>query len=160
MIRLAVSLIALIAALVVASPEVLAEDSAACSLYEIKASNDEGGIDKALKPLEKLLKKPPFSTWKSFKLLKKHDGELVRMKARTFKLASGGKVTLLFRDVIAAGKNKKKSKPRLRLTLTLDGKDGKRKAEVTIKIDSGDFNVTGNSEGKEMLILATTCTLK
>lgn len=134
-------------------------DEAACTLYEIKASKGEGGIDKELAPLAKKLKKPPFSTWKTFKLLKKHTATAVRMKAVTLKLVSGGKVTLLYRDLMES--KKRKSKPRLRLSMTLDDKNGKRKLDLTIKLDSGDYHLIGSDADKDgTKILATTCSVK
>ncbi|MBT8493053.1 MAG: hypothetical protein KJO07_08340 [Deltaproteobacteria bacterium] len=136
-----------------------APDKADCQLYEIKATKDpKGGVDPALKPLAKKLSKPPFDSWKSFKLLARHKKTVERMKALELKLKPGGKLTLLYRDLISApGK-----KPRLRLSLTLDSKSGKRVADLTIKLDSGDYNLIGGGTlpGGAAYILATTCKVK
>jgi hypothetical protein len=56
-------------------------DKAKCDVFEIKASNDKGGMDAKLKPLRKKLKNPPFSAWKTFKLVKQHAIKATRMKA-------------------------------------------------------------------------------
>jgi hypothetical protein len=136
-----------------------APEKADCQLFEIKATKDpKGGIDPALKPLAKKLSKPPFDSWKSFKLLAKHAQKVERMKPLELKLAPGGKLTLLYRDRIA----ERGKKPRLRLSLTLDSKSGKRVADLTIQLDSGDYNLIGGGTlpDKAAYILATTCKVK
>ena len=115
-----------------------------CAIYEMAASNGKPDVDPALRPLQKKLKKPPFSSWKTFKLLKKHDKQAVRMKALILPLYTGSKLSLLYRDSSAAqGK-----KVRLRLTFTLDDKTDKRKLNGTLNLDSGDFSLIGNDSDK------------
>jgi hypothetical protein len=115
-----------------------------CAIYEMAASDGKPDVDPALRPLQKKLKKPPFSSWKTFKLLKKHDQQAVRMKALNLKLVTGSKLSLLYRDQAAAqGK-----KVRLRLTFTLDDKNDKRKLNGTLNLDSGDFSLIGNEADK------------
>lgn len=115
-----------------------------CTFYEMAASDGKPEVDPALQPLRKKLKKPPFSSWKTFKLLKKHDLKAVRMKALNLKLVTGSKLSLLYRDQEAAqGK-----KVRLRVTFTLDDKNDKRKLNSTLILDSGDFSAIGNEADK------------
>ena len=115
-----------------------------CAIYEMAASNGAPAVDPALKPLQKKLKRPPFSSWKTFKLLKKHDKQALLMKALTLSLQTGSKLSLLYRDQSAAqGK-----KVRLRVTFTLDDKNGKRKLNSTLNLDSGDFSLIGNESDK------------
>lgn len=130
-------------------------DRADCTVLEIRASNDDGGIDPALRPVAKKLKRPPFSSWKSFRLLKKHSRQVVKMKALELRLVSGGRMALLYRESVPA----KKNKTRLRLSLTLDDKNGKRKLDLTIKLDSGDYHLIGGDplEGGATYVLATSC---
>jgi hypothetical protein len=128
-----------------------------CAIYEMAASNGTPAVDAALKPLSKKLKRPPFSSWKTFKLLKKHDQQAVRMKALNLKLATGSKLSLLYRDQNAAqGK-----KVRLRVTFTLDDKNDKRKLNSTLNLDSGDFSLIGNESDKladgATYIVAVSC---
>ncbi|HYU14989.1 MAG TPA: hypothetical protein VEL05_02915 [Candidatus Acidoferrum sp.] len=129
--------------------------TAECSIFEIKATSEEGGVDPALRPLAKKLKKPPFSSWKSFKLLKKHDKTVEKMKALNLGLVTGSKLALLFRGASGG----QASKVRLRLTFTLDDKTGKRWLDGTINIDSGDYSLIGGDsiEGGGTYILAVTC---
>lgn len=133
-------------------------DTATCLVMEIKATTGEGGIDPALKPITAKLKKPPFSAWKTFKLLKKHDLAAPQMKAVSVKLTGGGKLGLLYKERSDA----KGSKPRLRVGMTLDNAAGKRKADITLKVDSGDYTLMGQDAGKDgsSRLLAISCTLK
>lgn len=152
-----------LAALCLAAAPAAAQESAPsktaqCQVYEIKASSEGGGIDPALKVLERKLKKPPFSSWKTFKLLKKHDRQVEQMKALSLPLVPGGKMSILYRDRSdAAGK-----KPRLRLSFTLDDETGKRVLDGTIKLDSGDYYLIGGDEleGGGTYILAVSCAVR
>jgi hypothetical protein len=132
-----------------------AAGSADCQVFEIKASNDDGGVDDALKPLARKLKKPPFSSWKTFKLLKKHDKTVEKMKALSLALVTGSKLALLFRGASGG----QPSKVRLRLSFALDDKSGKRKVDGTINLDSGDYSLIGGDsiEGGGTYILAVSC---
>lgn len=126
------------------APPPAAPQQVDCAIYEMAASDGKPDVDPALKPLQKKLKKPPFSSWKTFKLLKKHDRQALRMKALTLALQTGSKLSLLYRDQTAdQGK-----KVRLRVTFTLDDKTGKRKLNSTLNLDSGDFSLIGNEADK------------
>lgn len=133
-----------------------APETASCKIFEIKATKDgKKGIAKELAPLRKKLSRPPFDSWKSFEVLAMHAETIERMKALELKLVPGGELSLLYRDLISS----KGKKPRLRLSFTLDDKDGKRIADLTVKLDSGDYNLIGGGrlEGGAAYILATTC---
>jgi hypothetical protein len=128
-----------------------------CAVYEMAASSDKPNVDPALRPLQRKLKKPPFSSWTSFKLLKKHDQQALKMKALVLPLFTGSKLSVLYRDQIAdPGK-----KVRLRVTFTLDDKNGKRKLNSTLNLDSGDFSLIGGDwdklPGGETYIVAVSC---
>ena len=130
-------------------------NEADCIFYEIEASNGTASVDKALTPLAKKLKKPPFSSWKTFKLLKKHDKRVQKMKALRQPLVTGSKMTLLYRDRSGGGDQK----VRLRLKFTLDDKNDKRKLDSTINVDSGDHSLIGGDElpGGGTYILGVSC---
>ena len=133
-------------------------DEANCTVFEIKATAGEGGIDAELKRISKKLKKPPFSAWKTFKVVKKHSVKAPQKQAVSVTLAGGGKLGLLYKERSDA----KGSKPRLRVGLTLDNKAGKRKADITLKVDSGDYTLVGQDAGKDgsSQLLAISCALK
>lgn len=137
--------------------EAMAEQ-ANCTVFEIKATSGEGGIDAELKPITGKLKKPPFSAWKTFKVIKKHVAEAARMQAVSLKLADGGKLGLLYKERSDA----KGAKPRLRVGMTLDNAAGKRKADITLKVDSGDYTLVGQDAGKDgsSRLLAISCAVK
>ena len=156
--RAATTMLVALSVLVAYSSSAWAQDSATCKIFEIKATKGKGGIDPALKPLKKKLSQPPFDSWTSFKLMAKHDKKVERMKALELKLAPGGKLSLLYRDrTEAPGK-----KSRLRLTFTLDDKTGKRIFDMTLKLDSGAFNLIagGRLPDEAAYILATACSVK
>ena len=137
------------------APAKPAADQAACKIFEIKATNEPGGVDPALRPLAKKLKKPPFSSWKTFHLLKRHDQVLQRMKQLDLKLVTGSRMGLLYREKSGGTK----TKVRLRLSFTLDDKHGKRKLDGTINVDSGDYYLIGGDEVEGgTYIVAVSCT--
>lgn len=128
------------------------DDEASCQVLEVKASNDGEEIDAELKPLARKLKKPPFSAWKRFRLLKRHDRAVTRMKATDLDLVPGGKLSILYREQ-AGG--------RLRLTFTLDDKSGKRLFNGTVNLDVGDYSLIGGEpfpgEGDATYIIGVSC---
>jgi len=133
-------------------------DEAKCTVIEIKATSGEGGIDAELKPITNKLKKPPFSAWKTFQVVKKHGVKAPHMKAVSVSLADGGKLGLLYKERNDA----KGSKTRLRIGFTLDNKAGKRKADITLKVDSGDYTLIGQDADKDgsSRLLAISCAIK
>lgn len=149
--RLSVVVLAL--ALVAVGPAVAAADKVSCDVLEISAtSGTEAKIPAELKPLEKKLKKKPFSSWNVFTLLSKTSKDIERLKAEDVKLTKG-KATVLFRDL-----DKGTKKNRVSLTVTTEDENGKRIADTKVNIDAGDYIVIGrtlaNDDGH---LLALTC---
>src|SRR5580692_7292618 len=69
-----------------------------CTMFEVAAtSSSSPAIDPDLKPLEKKLKKPPFSAWNTFHVQSRHDETLQKSKPETLNLKSG-KATIMLRD--------------------------------------------------------------
>jgi hypothetical protein len=138
------------------------EPKADCEVHEIQAHNGEGGIDPALKPLARKLQKPPFSGWKSFRLLAKHELALTQKQPAGLGLATGGKMTLLYREKVEA----KGKKPRLRLSVNLDDAKGKRTLDATTLVDSGDVwliggePMAGEKNPDATYVVAIACALK
>ncbi|MCG8421012.1 MAG: hypothetical protein MJE77_24080 [Proteobacteria bacterium] len=128
--------------------------TANCSFLEIEASNKEGGIDGKLKPLAKKLKKPPLSSWKSYKLVAKHDKSLARMKPEDIRLTLGGKLSALLRRQ----GNSQGQKTRFEVSITIDNKSGKRAVDSTINVSSGDYLIFAFDVTSERgNLLAFTC---
>jgi hypothetical protein len=140
-----------LAALVLAATTRIAaaDDKADCSTLEISASNaKDPAMDADLKPLEKKLKKPPFSSWNVFKKLSNSTVTLTRNKAETLKLKQGG-ASLLLRE---------RTDKRLELAVTMDGADGKRQLDTKPSLTAGDWLLlVGTNAKDEGHILALTC---
>jgi len=158
--RLLTIAVGTLAWLLAAAPSAYASD-ADCDVYEIEASDDAGGIDKGLDAkLGKVLKKAPFTSWKSFKLLKKHTKPVDENKPVSFDLTTAGKLTLNLKGVEAKPGKKK----RLRIQATMHGKDGKQQLETTSSVDSGDAWLIGGeplpAKPKSTYFVGIACTAK
>ncbi|MBP6629083.1 MAG: hypothetical protein KA297_06625 [Kofleriaceae bacterium] len=133
-----------------------AEDSASCEFLEIHAASSASpAVPPELKRLEKKLKKPPFSSWNTFRLLTQNARTLGRLRSEQVKLSNGA-ATILFRDVQRSGSKK----ARLALSVTLDDQTGKRVLDTKVAVDSGDFVLFGRSlPSNEGHVLAISCKL-
>jgi hypothetical protein len=122
---------------------------AECSYVEIAATNEKSAsIDPALKPLEKKLKKPPFTAWNTFKQLQSGGASLTKNKAESIKLKEGAS-SLMLRD---------RSEKRVELTVTMDGTDGKRVLEAKPAFKAGDWLLlVGTNAKDDGHILGLTC---
>lgn len=132
----------------------VASADVACLIWEIEASSAATpAVDPTLKPLERKLKKPPFSSWNVFKRLGAHTLSLAPQQVGAVTLVHG-KAGLLFREVTTRdGK-----KPRLALGITLDDGSGKRVVDTKLNVDAGDFVVVGRSlPADKGQLVALTC---
>ena len=122
---------------------------AECTYVEISATNaKDASIDPALKPLEKKLKKPPFTAWNTFKQLQSGSASLTKNKAEAIKLKEGAS-SLMLRD---------RSEKRVELTVTMDGADGKRVLEAKPAFKAGDWLLlVGTNAKDDGHILGLTC---
>ena len=128
--------------------------TATCSFLEIAATNaDPGSIDPALKAIEKKLKRPPFTSWNTFKLLGKASKELALLKAEVVTMTQG-QASVLFRQSSKAS-NKKE---RFELSITVDDQNGKRVVDTKTSVDAGDYILIGRSlPNNDGHFLALTC---
>ena len=125
-----------------------ADDKADCDYLEISASSGKDpAMDSELKPLEKKLKKPPFSSWNVFHTLASGHVTLQKLKAETLKLKSG-QAGLLLRE---------RAEKRLELTIQIDNADGKRVIDNKQSVNTGEWLVFGQNVGDNGHILALTC---
>lgn len=126
-----------------------AQDAATCSYVEISATTSKDGvIDPELKPLEKKLKKPPFTAWNSFKKLSAGAPALARNKPESLKLEQAT-ATVMLRD---------RSAKRVELSVTLDNAKGKRVLDVKPAVKVGDWLLLVVSNAKDDgNILGLTC---
>lgn len=123
-----------------------------CSYVEITATNaktaKDATIDVDLKPLEKKLKKPPFTAWNTFKKLSSGMSPLTKNKPETLKLKQAT-ASVMLRD---------RSPKRVELTITLDNAAGKRVLEAKPAVKVSDWLLLVVSNAKDDgHILALTC---
>lgn len=134
------------------SPSLAQSTDATCLFLEIRASNDDSGIDPELKRLKKKLEKPPLSAWKSFKLVAKHEKSLTRMKEQEVDLQLGGKLSALLREK-TAGK-----KTRFDLSVAIDNQKGTREVDTKASVAADQFLIFAYDASKESgNLLAFTC---
>jgi hypothetical protein len=127
-----------------------AEVTAECEFLEISAkAGDKPAIDAVLKPVEKKLVKPPFSTWNQFKLLSRSKTTLAKKKPETIALKIGSATATLVEIV---------DKSKVRLTFTMDDDKGKHVVNNTTTVEAGDYvmfvHSLANNEGH---LLSLTC---
>ena len=127
-----------------------AEATTACEFLEISAkTGDKPAIDAELKPVEKKLKRPPFSTWNQFKLLSSSKRSLAKKKTESIALKTGSATVTLVEIV---------DKSKVRLTVTMDDDKGKHVADNTTTVEAGDYVIfvhpLGNNDGH---MLSLTC---
>lgn len=121
-----------------------------CEFFEIAAkTGDKPSIDAELKPVEKKLKKAPFSTWNEFKLLSHAQKSLSKKKPESIGLKIGAATATLVEIV---------DKSKVRLTVTMDDEKGKQVANNTTTVEAGDHVIfvhgLPNNEGH---LLSLTC---
>jgi hypothetical protein len=124
---------------------------ASCELLEVEATSaKDPGIDAELRPLERKLKNPPFSSWNKFHLLSRTERTLEHLKPEVVQLKAG-KITAILLDQI--GKSK------VRLGLSIDDDKGKRTVDNTkVTVEAGDWVILGDSQPNNAgHLLALTC---
>jgi len=147
---LAVALIAAIAALGATAAPARADVTTSCEFLEISAKQGAAAaIDADLKPVEKKLKKPPFSNWNQFKLLSHSQKSLAKKKPEAVGLKLGSATATLVEIV---------DKSKVRLTVTMDDNKGKQVTNSTTTVEAGDYVIfvheLANNEGH---LLSLTC---
>jgi len=133
-------------------------DRVTCDFLEIGATNSkDGGVADELKPLQKKLKKPPFSSWNTFTLLQppiQGVGLALRQTATlTLKKGTAG---VILREI----ERSEQKKPRVGLGVTVDDGERKRVVDTKFTVDAGDFIVVGRSlPNNDGHLLAIYCKL-
>ncbi|MCE9576522.1 MAG: hypothetical protein K8W52_25455 [Deltaproteobacteria bacterium] len=143
-----------VAGVALAAPgRALADDTASCSVIEIGATNaKDPSIPPGLKPLEKKLKKPPLSSWNSFKVMSSTTLNLSAMRAAPVKLATG-QASLMLREI----EKREGKRPRLALAVTMDDASGKRVVDSKVSVDAGDTLMVGSLVNDDGHFLAISC---
>jgi hypothetical protein len=139
-----------IAAALLAARPARAEVTTSCEFFEISAKHgDKPVIDGELQPVEKKLKKPPFSAWNQFRLLTHAQKSLAKKKPESIGLRLGSATATLIEIV---------DKSKVRLTVTMDDAKGKQVGNTTATVEAGDHVIVvqelPNNEGH---LLSLTC---
>ncbi|HWU87151.1 MAG TPA: hypothetical protein VN253_07750 [Kofleriaceae bacterium] len=126
--------------------------SVTCDFIEIGATKAKTpSIDPKLGPIEKRLKKAPFSTqWNEFKQLSETTRKLDKKKTETIPLKQGSATATLVEIV---------DKSKVRLTVTIDNAKGRQAVNTTTLVDAGDYVIhtvvlPPNDDGH---LVAVTC---
>jgi hypothetical protein len=146
----AVLAVGVITALAGTATPARAQVATECEFLEMSAkAGDKPSIDPELKPVEKKLKKPPFSTWNQFKLLSHSSKSLAKKKVEPIALKIGAATVTLIEIV---------DKSKVRLTVTMDDEKGKQVANNTTTVEGGDHVIfvhgLANNDGH---LLSLTC---
>jgi hypothetical protein len=147
--RATLALIA-VAVLTATAPRAHAEVTADCDFLEISAkAGDKPAIDAELKPVEKKLKKQPFSSWNQFKLLSHVHKSLAKKKVEPISLKLGSATATMIEIV---------DKSKVRLTIMMDDQKGKQVANNTATVEAGDYLIYVHSlPNNEGHLLSLTC---
>jgi hypothetical protein len=140
--------LALLAVAALATPAFAGD--AECEYVEIAATNakEGAGIAADLKPLEKKLKKPPFTAWNTFTKLSSGTVALTTSKAETLKLKQGSSSVML----------RGRAPKRVELTVTMDNAAGKRILDAKPAFKAGDWLLlVGTNAKDDGHILGLTC---
>jgi len=122
-----------------------------CDFIEIAATKGKAAsIDAALGPVEKKLKKAPFSTqWSEFKQLSTTSKKLDKKKAEAIPLKQGSATATLLETVDKSG---------ARLNVTIESPKGKKAVDNTSVVSAADYViytiVQSNGDGH---LVAVTC---
>jgi hypothetical protein len=127
-----------------------ADVTSECEFLEISArAGDKPAIDAELQPVEKKLKKPPFSTWNQFKLLSRSQKSLAKKKPESINLKIGAATATLVEIV---------DKSKVRLTVAMDDEKGKQVINNTTTVEAGDHVIFVHGlPNNEAHLLSLTC---
>lgn len=142
---------ALIATPAFAGPAKAPDVSASCDFVEISAKQgDKPSIEGELTPMEKKLKKPPFSAWNQFKLLSRTQKSLTKKKVEPIGLKLGAATATLVEIV---------DQSKVRLTVTMDDDKGKHVVNTTTTtVEAGDYVIFVHElAGNEGHLLSVKC---
>ena len=125
---------------------------ARCTLKVVNALPGPGGIDPAITRLRTYLEKPPFSHWKSFKLLSEKDDELHPGGSAHYKLPNGKDAVVSYTEHLSVAK-----KHIVRGTLQVESAKGAT-AKTAFSLDEGGFFMfAGEDFNGGMLIYSLSC---
>lgn len=137
--------------------KVAAADQVQCTIRTAVGSEKKGGIDKRLSKLRKQFSKPPFSAFKSIKLLSTRSLNIAQGAAQRTTLPNSKVLKLTFKERLLA-----QGKQRLRLHLSITKPKSRKFLPGTLYTiaDGGTLLVGGAQHQGGTLIFAITCKAK
>lgn len=129
-------------------------DKVACTVRAMHGLEAAGGIDKRLKVLKKKLKRPPFSPYKTIKLLQAKKLTIAQSSHQQTTLPDGKVLRLTFKEKLLL-----KGRLRVRMHLKLSEPKSKKLLARTIYsiADGGTFLVAGAKYKGGIMIIGVTC---
>jgi predicted sugar kinase len=131
-----------------------AEAAVTCTVRSMVGLQSSGGIDKRLSFLRKQLKRPPFSAYKTIKLLAKQQIEMARRASKQVGLPNGTQLKLTFIEKLLI-------KKRVRLRLHLEISKTKPRKLLTNTVftiaDGGTLLLAGQAHQGGTLVVGVTC---
>lgn len=135
-----------------------AGDAVTCTLRLIHGLETPGGIDKRLAAFRKQLSKPPFSAFKTLRLVKQQELQIPRGATKKAKLPTGKILKLKFKERLLERKNK----IRLRIHLSITPPKQKRFLPGTLYVisDGGTIFAGGDAFKGGRMVVGITCRSK
>ncbi len=133
---------------------VAAADTVSCTVRSMQGLAAKGGIDKRLKLLNKQLSKPPFSLFKTIRLVEARKLSIAQGASSKTTLPDGKVLSLTFKEKLLV-----KSRLRLRMFLTLAHPRTKKLLARTVYsiADGGTFLLAGAKFKGGTMIVGVTC---
>lgn len=129
-----------------------------CTVRSILALQQPGSVDKRLAFLRKKLAKPPFSAFKSFKLLESKELSIPQATRQKATLPTGKILKLTYKEKLLDGKDHL----RLRMHLSITPPKGKKFLPGTLFTiaNKGTLLVAGDKHQNGTLVVGITCEAK
>jgi hypothetical protein len=133
-------------------------DSATCTIRSIHGLAAAGGLDKRLRPLHKQLARPPFSSFKTMKLIKASALVIPQSSTKKVTLPTGKILKLTFKEKLLGRKDK--IRLRMHLSITPPKKTGFLPGTLFTIANGGTLLVAGDKYNSGTLVVGVTCQAK
>jgi len=130
-------------------------DTVSCTIRSLHGSSAPGGVDKRLRFLRKQLSRPPFSAYKTIKLLDAKQLAVPQKATRQIKLPTGKILKLTFREKLLERRGQVRL--RLHLSITPPKKTKFLPGTVYTIADRGTLLVAGDRYKDGTLVVGITC---
>lgn len=142
-------------ALALLAPVSVRADEVKCTIRSMHGLEAAGGIDKRLSFLRKQLSKPPFSAYRTIRLLDARDLVLPQRGTKQLKLVTGKILKLTFKEKLLQRKDQLRL--RLHLSITPPKKTKFLPGTLYTIADRGTLLVAGDRYKQGTLVVGITC---